>query len=37
MPVIRQIGSPVTRSKMTDAVLVVLVLMAAAVAYWFFR
>jgi hypothetical protein len=37
MPVTRQIGSPVTRSRITDAVLVVLVLMAAAVAYWFFR
>jgi hypothetical protein len=37
MPVLKQIGSPVTRSRITDAILVVLVLMAAAVAYWFFR
>jgi len=37
MPVTRQIGSPVMRTRLAEAALVVLVLVAAAVAYWFFR
>ena len=37
MPVQEKIGSPVMRARLTEAALVVLVLMAAAVAYWFFR